>query len=412
MVAEARRQLRCIRLDYGAEDPLLLEADEATVVADWRGPEGVAEKHAEERVFSALRTPCAGPPLAAHVVPGDRVAIALSGDLPQADAVVAAVVAELATAGVTPDDMTVVRAPPIDGIAGPVARPPKTAGTPQTCVFDPAVDSQTSYVAADAGGRPIHLARPLVDADMVVTIGGYAWDAAIGASSLEGELWPGFSRTACRQELVRLFARRGRRAVPAWRSANREAVWQLGVMASLRIVGGREDTLAAAAFGLPDATRRTCRRLARGWRPRVSGLASVSVVSLSHPRGGWGAVTRAIAAAARVTHRAGTICVTSRIDTRPGMVFSRWREGAPLEALVREAVRGGDPVLVADALQTRFIARALGERRLVILSDLDQTVVEDLDCGWAATPEAVERLAHRAESLAVLHEADRMMPRR
>jgi hypothetical protein len=92
------------------------------------------------------------------------------------------------------------------------------------------------------------------------------------------------------------------------------------------------------------------------------------------------------------------------------VIFARWREGAPLDGLVREALGTGDQPLIVDAFQTRFFARALGERRLVLLSDLDETTVEELELGFAATPEVVERLAHRAESVAVLHEADRMFP--
>jgi len=47
----------------------------------------------------------------------------------------------------------------------------------------------------------------------------------------------------------------------------------------------------------------------------------------------------------------------------------------------------------------------------VLLSDLDEATVEELEIGCAATPEVVERLAHRADSVTVLHEADRMLPR-
>jgi len=47
----------------------------------------------------------------------------------------------------------------------------------------------------------------------------------------------------------------------------------------------------------------------------------------------------------------------------------------------------------------------------VLLSDLDEATVEDLGFGHAASPEVVERLAHRAERVVVLHEADRMLPR-
>jgi hypothetical protein len=47
----------------------------------------------------------------------------------------------------------------------------------------------------------------------------------------------------------------------------------------------------------------------------------------------------------------------------------------------------------------------------VLLSAADEAAVEDLEFGHAAAPEVVERLAHRAESVVVLEEADRMLPR-
>jgi hypothetical protein len=334
------------------------------------------------------------------------VTIGLAGDVPQAAEVIGAVTERLVTAGAAPADITVVHGPSFEPPS-----PSAAAGAAAAVDFDPADDLQTSYVAADDAGRPIHLARALVDADVVVAIGGCGWDAAFGGHSLEGELWPTFSRRSCREDLVRSLASRGRLAVEAWKTSNHEAIWQLGVCASLRIVGGRGDSLAAAAFGLPDTAAREARKLAAGWRPRVPGLADLSIASLSNPRGGTAVLLRAVAAAARVTHPGGTICVASRLSTAPGVIFSRWREGAPLDGLVREALATRDQVLITDAYETRFFARALGDRRLVLLSCLEEAAVEELELGFAATPEVVERLAHRAERVTVLHEADRMLPR-
>ena len=59
----------------------------------------------------------------------------------------------------------------------------------------------------------------------------------------------------------------------------------------------------------------------------------------------------------------------------------------------------------------RLFARALDDRRLVLLSDLGEEAVEELEFGYAASPEVVERLAHRAERLVVLAEADRCLPK-
>lgn len=400
--------MKRIPLDYGADEPLLLEVHDDAFAADCRGPDGAKGAAAGRLVTAAIGGPQEGPPIESHVVPGDRVTIGLAGDVPQAAEVTRAVTERLVAAGAAAADITVVH--------GPSFEPPwpsAAAGVADGAAveFDPANDLQTSYVAADDAGRPIHLARALVDADVVVAIGGFGWDAAFGGRSLEGELWPSFSRGSCREDLVRSLASRGRLAVEAWKASNHEAMWQLGVCASLRIVGGRGDSLAAATFGLPDAAAREARKLAAGWRPRVPGPALLSIASLSNPRGGMAMLLRAVAAAARVTHPSGTVCIASRLAERPGVIFSRWREGAPLDMLVREAVATGDPAFITDAFHTRFFARALGDRRLVLLSDLDEATVEELELGFAATPEVVERLAHRAESVAVLHEADRMLPR-
>jgi hypothetical protein len=182
-------------------------------------------------------------------------------------------------------------------------------------------------------------------------------------------------------------------------------------MASVRIVPGREGSVHAVEFGTPLSAARAALASAGGWRPRLPGGARLSIASLAEPNGGLPALVRAVAAAARVTHPEGTICVASRLADPPGPVFTRWREGTALAPVVMEAVRSGDPALMADALATRLFARALGDRRLVLLSDLDGALVENLEFGHAATPEVVERLAHRADSLVILHEAERIYPR-
>ena len=166
----------------------------------------------------------------------------------------------------------------------------------------------------------------------------------------------------------------------------------------------RNGTLHAACFGLPDAAGRQAKGAAAAWCPQVDDPVELSIASLSDPQADFSCVTRAVAAAARVTHPGGMICVVSRLATGPGLIFLRWRQGAPLEQLVHEAVATGDQTLIADALQTRLFSRALGERRFVLLSDLGEEAVEELEFGYAASPEVVERLAHRSERIVVLAE--------
>ena len=398
--------LKCISLPYGVDDPLILEVSARASAEELGGPLGVAGAEAEKCVAQALSAPVEGPPLVSHIVPGDRVVVALCGDLPQLVPVVAAVGQELTRGGVDAADLTILQAPALD-----IATGSEAGGVPEGWRgFDATVDADTSYLAADSRGEPLYLARALVDADVVIAIGVWAWDAALGGRSPEGELWPTFSRLTSRQAFTRQLTRRGRRALPEWRSEMEEIRWQVGLCASLRLVAGRNGSLAEAVFGLPEVAAAQARTHSAPWRPTVAQAAGLAIASLADPRGSLAGLTRAVAAAARVTSAQATICVAAKHLQTPGLIFSRWRQGAPLEPLVREAVNTGDVELMADALQTRLFARALGERRLVLLSELGEDTVEDLEFGFAATPEVVERLAHRASSLVVLHEADRLLP--
>jgi hypothetical protein len=386
----ASRGPRSISLDAGGDEPVVITPRTGSRVIECRGPEGVAGEAATDTVAAAVSDGVFGPPLASHVVPGDRVTIAVTGGIPQREAVVEAIRRCLETAGVAAGDVALVDAVPER-------------------------ESDTAYLAADEAGEPWYLARQLVDADVVVAIGAFRWDASIGGRSIEGELWPTFGRPESRRDLVRQLARRGRGALAGWRTAMQLVDWNLGLMANLRLVAGRDGTLAGAVFGLPNRVRRAVRRQAGGWRPVVTRRSALTIASLSRPLGvaaadGMQAAIRAVAAAARVTADEGTICLAGRIGAEPGVILSRWRQGASLRGLVHEALRTDDEDLIADALRARLLARALGDRRLVLLTDLDETVVEELDFGHAESPAALARLAAKASSLAVLHEADLMLP--
>lgn len=393
-----------ITLDSAA-GPLELELAEGTLVTEFRGPEGVAGEAAARLVSEAAGSTAHGPPLAAHVVPGDRAAIAMAGEIPQAEAVLAALRGCLASGGVAGGDLTVLAAAPLDPTSPP--DPPTGAIS-----FDPAVESGTAYLAADAEARPLYFSRVLVDADVVVAVGRFGWDAALGGRSPEGELWPAFGRRDNRESLARELARRGRESLVDWRGAVHDITWQLGVCASLRLVAGRGDTLHAACFGLPEEATRAARAAAAAWRPAVEEPADLAVATLASDATGFGAVVRAIAAAARVTLPSGTIAVVAGAAFTPGIVLTRSRQGTPLGPLVREAIASGDPALIADAVEARLLARCLGDRRVVLLSSLDEAAVEEIGFGHAADSAVVERLANRAEQVVVLHEADRMFPRR
>jgi hypothetical protein len=393
-----------ITLDSAA-GPLELDLAEGTLVSECHGPEGAIGPAAADLVARALANGGHGPPLSAHVVPGDKCAIAVAGEIPQGAAVLEAVLAGLIAGGVAAADSAILQAAPLDA----ARRPDVLVGAEP---FDSQVESATAYLAADEAARPLYVSRVLVDADMVVSVGSFGWDAALGGRSPEGELWPAFGRPGNRASLALDIARRGREALVDWRGALHDITWQLGVCASLRLVAGRGGSLHAACFGLPEEATRLAREAAEAWRPTIDEPADLAIATLSSGSRGFGDVVRAAAAAARVTLPDATIVIAAGETAAPGLVFTRWRQGTPLGPLVREAIASGDDALVVDAVEAKLLARCLDERRLVLFCGLEEAAVEELGFGHAAEIGVVERLANRAEQVVILHEADRMLPRR
>lgn len=399
-----------VELDWGEDEPIRLPTARSARVAVFEGPQGLSGSDATRRVASLLEATGDVPPLATHVVPGDRVVIAICDPIPQCEAVLEAVRDALDRGGIPRHEPLVLD-----------SRTFEEAGRSLSAEED---EARTAYLAADAEGEPLHLDRCIVDADVVIAIGEWSLDATLPGRSTEGELWPAFSR----HETLAVHARRmlldRRGTLGLWRKSLARALDQLGVIASLRLVRGRNGSLADAFFGIPDRTARAAKACAAAWRPMLSQPADCTIFTLHQDPGGpigppadpcarhasLADLARGIAAAARLTAPDGTICGCCHVTEAPGPVVARWREGVSLEKLVREAFRSGDEALVADARLAVALATALGTRRLVLLSDIDPDAVEMLGFGHAESPDAVRRLARSAQSLAVLQDADRMLP--
>lgn len=388
---------REVALEWGSGPPLCLDLRSATAF-DLHGPSGGRGTEAEGIVRAALAGPHEVPPLSSHVVPGDRVTIAVAGEVAEEKSVVAAVVEAVVAGGVAEQDVTVLRSHD----------------------FAKADDSRTGYLAADAEANPIYLSREIIDADCVVAVAEWDWDASLSGRGIDGEIYPAFSRQSCRESLARRLLAGPHAALVAWRDSLGEVIDKLGLLASLRIIPGAGSTIAGAVFGSPEASLRAAREAASGWRPTVPAAVECSIASLHDTHDSTAGThaslpdmeqfVRGVAAAARITVADGTICVASRLVAQPGPVLTRWRQGLPLGPLLREAEESDDPALIADAFLARRFHRALGGRRLVLLSSLDEETVEDLAFGYADSPQTIQRLAKRAHSVAVLHEADRMLP--
>ena len=379
-----------ITLSNGKENLVALTPQPEQLIAECRGPAGASGPAVAELIDQAVREQKHGPPLQKCVVPGDRVAIALPEAIPQRELVLDAVRNVLEQAGVNANDIIVVDT-------------------------SPEKDKDTAYLAADESGEPNYVSRLLVDADVVILVSTYGLDASFGGRSLSGELWPFFSRPERREQFILDLAKKGRRALSHWSREMQKIDWDIGLIASLRLIVGSNDTLSAAYFGLPRTVCQVAQQRSKSWRPIVNREAALTLTSVSANMttvgsSQWDAAIRAIAAAGRVTHDDGTICLVGSLSEEPGEILTQWRQGALLRGVVHEAIHSNDQNLIKDALQTRLFAKALGDRRLVVLSDLEESLVEDLEFGFAESPDDIVRLTARSDEFIVLHEGDLLMP--
>lgn len=405
-----------IDLDYAAVNPLPVAVSSSRLLANLCGPAGLSPTDVATAIAQTVGQPISGPPLAQHVVPGDRVVIAIPSPLPGGNAtlelVAQGLTSSLADGGVAPVDISVLVAPPLD-LLGPDRSPAAlpTGLKEQTHYFLAETDEQTAYLLADTEGEPLHLARELVDADVVVAVETFSIDPALGGRSPASELWPGFGRHDRRLSLTRSLLHARKPALAAWKKLADAVTDQLGVLASLRLVPGCGHSLAGCTFGLPADSTRHSRMIAQAWRPAIPQRAALTIAGINVPDCTLATLTRAVAAAARTTRPDGTICVACSLAGLPDGLFTSWRRGESLLGIVGDAANSDDPLILGEALQTLLFAKALGNRRLVLFSGLDEDTVEELDVGHADSPEAVQRLIHQADSVIVLHEADRLCPR-
>jgi len=141
----------------------------------------------------ALDQPLNYPPLKESVFAGDTIAIALQHDLVRPTEVLNALLDYLLTLNVEPNDITVVlpgvltepfgisadqyQSKVVDGEDQPLQPPPifqlqKEFHSINCQVHDPENSAGLSYLCANEAGDPVHVNRVLVDADVVIPVGG------------------------------------------------------------------------------------------------------------------------------------------------------------------------------------------------------------------------------------------------
>lgn len=399
-------ELLKLEIPYGRDGRLEGEILTKRTLAHFQPKEDVRD------IASALReafgSPVEFPMLRQACVPGDLIVLALDDETPRADAVIAMVWRELAAAGVSAEDVTILQPATwqIVNTVDPRSLLPKDVQQKITLKkHDPTESGSCGYLASTAGGDRIYLANEMIAADMVIPIGVATFDPVLGYRGEASVLYPRYSDTDAMKravghghdELTSTDSRPMRQRID-------EIGWLLGTQFVVSILPGRSNGVQAVFAGQSEAvSRRVREELEENYKVHVSERAELVVIAVEE--GGspqsWEQVAAAIDVGRRVVERDGRVLVLSQLAQKRGSgleILSQVRQPKDALKLIREAAP-------PDHRAATQIARATDWANVYLLSELAAEDVEDLFMIPVSTPAEAAKLLTGDETTIVIESA-------
>jgi nickel-dependent lactate racemase len=395
-----------IGIDYGRKH-LDLEVNPDRLVGVQRAEAAVPVADRQAAVRAALEAPVGFPPLRRALTPDDHVTIVVDEQVPHLADILTPVLEHVTAAGVTPEAITLVCAPPVSSQAW-IEELPEAFQEVRVEVHDPTERRKLSYLATTGKGRRIYLNRSAVDADQLIVVSRRGYDPLLGYSGSEGSLYPALSDEATRQELS------GRLSMAApdevsWpvRKEAAEVAWLLGAPFMVQVIEGADEDVAHVVAGLADTAEQGQRLLNTRWRVDVDRPADTVVAGVSGDpaRHTFADLARGLAAASRVVKPGGRIILLSEADPvlGPGAEVLRQAED-PAKAL--DLLHQHRP---ADQGGAFLWAHGAQKATLYVLSRLPADVVEEMFAFPLDHAGQVQRLVDAGGSYVFLPDAHKML---
>ena len=363
-------------------------------------------------VRAALAAPRGFPPLIAATAPGDTVAIAFAGEVPQGNAVLRGTIEALLEAGVPPAMITIVSLRKIEdreSLENELAA--LNAEGVKFELHDPDNEIGIAMVGVNAAKEPLRLNRTLAEADLVLPISAQRLpEAGQHDESKFAGLFPQFSNreTAARVRLE--SGNESPKVQKRLRTEADEAGWLLGVQMTLSVVPGANGRVAAVLAGDPDEVLRDGVAITRAiWERSAAEQGDLVIAALNgdEREQTWDNLARAVQAASAVVAPGGAIAICSELATPPTGPLQRLREAVDFGEVQRELARDE----ANDAHPAMVLAKALEEGPVYLRSQLPSEVVESLGMTAIESDAELARLAAGREHCVLIEEAQRLVPR-
>lgn len=395
-----------IRLDYGRRGRFVCDVAVGRIVSEHASPRPALDL--ADDVRSALEQPLDFPPFAQLFVPGDNVVLALDRHTPRSATVVAEVWKSLESRGVEPQSVRILQPAGWDGEppADPRSElPPAVRKRMAWSIHDPDDRVSHAYLATTANGERIYLARELVEADVVVSVGELAFDSVIGYRGTNSVFYPGLSS----RDALRHAAGIGHSELTPdddrpLRQLIDEVAWLMGSLFSIQVVPSSGSDVACVVAGATESVlRRGKELLAENWLFQIDQRADIVVAAVDCDAGGhgWRQLGTALETARNLVVRGGAVVLLTELaaELTPGLEFLR-ESKSPRDALL--PLRKLSPV---DLLPASQLAQAADWADVYLLSGLPDDIVRDLFMLPVADEQGVRLLLENRRSCVFLEAA-------
>lgn len=398
-------------LSYGIDSQLDFDLPPEALLQPPLSPRCHALPDLAGAVANALASPLEFPPVEQMVVPGDRVTIVLAPGVPQAPVLVHAVLDRLASSQIDTELLTVLLPPEELQESGEHLREALEValqGRATLLTHVPSDQTQLGHLGINPYRHPIYLNRALTDADAVILIGQAQLDTTLGYHGPQAALYPTYADPlVLRRFRAPKAVLRGDHCDERIRSEIDAVNQQLGVRFTLQVVPGLGDEISHVLAGDIDAVTAEASRLCeQTWRFEVPRRAHLVVATISGPPElhSWENLGRALSNAMQVVEENGVVVLCTDLDQSPGPgVQALIDHGDPLDAV--PWIRRTRPT---DILPALAVTRLLDHARIHLLSNLQDSLVEDLGMTVISDPTEVARLAGRHESCLLIADAHRL----
>lgn len=402
-------KLRMVSVPYGAAKQFSCEMEASRVIEV--APSPLPDPELETQIRQVLESPLDFPPLSRAVISDDHVVLALDGETPEANALLAGIWEVLEKAGVKPQNVTVLEPAPCGNRTTNQAATILPHPDMVSVVHQPATLDDCQYLASTTGGERIYLAKELLNAEVVITIGSVAFDTVMGYRGTSSVFYPGLASPEAKAKAAGQGHRElGPENERPLRQRVDEIAWLLGTQFSVQVIPSLHGGVAHVLAGQHDSVLRRGKELVnQHWLIELDYRAEIVVVGVDEDAAGhgWQQIGSALATARNLVSKGGRIVVLSDLKVPPG-------EGLQLLTRYDDPTEGLRPLRQAapeDLNSTTELAEAVDWADVYLLSQLESDLVEELFMVPLESEAEAERLLGLEERVLFLASAQHMFGR-